>query len=70
MEVLHRVHRKDPQTSARFSRRVSQKARDYQWPIPKKYPPVEEQVLSPIADRSPKLLKTDMSLSTVLEAHK
>ena len=67
--MFRNVRRHDPNTSSRFTRKVNKIMNNYKWPLPKKNPTVEEQILSPLA-REPKLLKTDMSLNTLIEASK
>lgn len=49
--------------------KVVKKAANYKWPLAKKNASIEEQILSPMA-QPPRLLKTDQSLNTFLEASK
>ena len=69
MSLFQRVQRKDPSASQRFSLKVQKKASNYKWPLAKKNASIEEQILSPM-HQEPKLLKTDLSLNTVVEASK
>ena len=67
--LFQRVQRKDPTASQKFSLKVQKQASNYKWPLAKKNASIEEQILSPM-HHEPKLLKTDLSLNTVVEASK